>query len=142
MVNYYKPKHFPLQELVDPASFSALGNRAWQCLDPRLLWTLDAIRGLHKATIVNTWHNGGQFSLRGFRSPGCGVGAAYSQHRFGRAADMHFTERSVEEVRADIIQHPERPEYQYITAVELDVSWLHIDLRAHDRSRGLFLFNA
>ncbi len=137
----YHPRHFPLQELVDPTAFKALGNRAWLCLDPRLVWTLDQIRELHGKTIVNDWHHGGQFQSRGFRSPDNPVGVPYSQHRFGRAADMHFVDKTVAEVREHILSNPNILEYRHITAVE-KASWLHIDLRPHDKAaQGIFLFN-
>lgn len=140
MPHNYIPEHFRLQELVDPAAYKTLGERAWQLLDPRLLVTMDAIRGRFGAVICNTWADGGNLRSRGFRSPGSRTGASYSQHRFGRAMDMHFADVTVEEVRRDILQHPERVAYMHITAVELDTSWLHIDLRMHDRGAGLYAF--
>lgn len=139
---HYRPKYFQLQELVDRAAYTALGERAWQLLDPRLLWTLDQLRELYGPVICNTWHQGGTLQGRGLRSPQSTVGAAWSQHRLGRAMDMHFGQVSVEAVRREILTQPEREAYRYITAVERDTSWLHIDCRNWDRdARGVLVFN-
>ena len=137
---YYQAKHFKLEELVDPTALRALGQRAWELLDPRLLATLDQVRERFGPVVVNTWHQGGQFSKRGFRSPEPNnPGARFSQHQFGRAADMHFLETSVPGARAHILAHPH--EFPYVTAVEV-ASWLHLDCRWRNRDRdGILVFH-
>lgn len=131
---HYRCRHFELRELVDPGTFKALGERCWQLFDPRLLRTLDALRDLWGPTVINTWHTGGQFRFRGYRPPTESTGARYSQHRCGRGADMHFLEADVPRVRAHILERQDLPEYRGITCVELDVTWLHIDCRNHDKA--------
>lgn len=133
-MKHYRPKHFDLRELIDPTTHAAMGERAWQLLDPRLLWTLDALRDAWGPVVCNTWHVKGQFRFRGYRPPTDTTGALYSQHRCGRAADVHFLQASVSEVRAHILKNPDLHPYQHITCVEIDVSWLHFDLRNHDKA--------
>jgi hypothetical protein len=48
---------------------------------------------------------------------------------------------TAEEIRQDIIAQPNGATYKYITAIELDISWLHYDVRNHDKNDlGLFSF--
>lgn len=125
----YRPKFFALEELVDPDTFKALGARAWLVLDPRALATLDQLRATFGACTVNTWNSGGALKFRGFRPPACKVGAAYSQHRFGRAFDCDVSNLAAEDVREHILANPD--DFPYLTTLEARVSWLHFDVRDH-----------
>lgn len=133
MTMNYRCKHFTIQELVDPTTHSAYGDKAWQFLDPRLLMTLDQLRSDFGVCIINTWFStnlANQYGFRtdsGFRHPSSRIGAPLSQHRFGRAADCLFPLTGVDNVRSAIIKKPE--DYPYISAIELGTSWLHIDCR-------------
>ena len=126
----YTPRHFAIDELVDKETMDRGEQVALWCLDPRLLWTLDALRSSFGPATCNDWKWGGRWQYRGFRPDSCPVGAVLSQHRFGRAADLTFRNITAEEIRADMQKNPTRDAYQYIGGVELDVSWLHIDIRS------------
>jgi hypothetical protein len=68
------------------------------------------------------------------------VGASFSDHKFGRALDCHFSEISAEAVRADILADPWCPAFEFITCLEMSVngrpiSWLHFSTRNHDKQR-------
>lgn len=125
----YKCDHFDIEELVSKAVYVERGNKAWALLDNRALKTLDQLRKRFGPVTVNDWKWGGKNEYRGLREPNCKIGAAYSQHRFGRAFDCHFRDVSAHKVREYILQHPE--EFPYITALEMGVSWLHFDVRNH-----------
>lgn len=131
MTAFYKPVHFELQELVDPVTFGTYGDRAWQFLDSRLLANMDRIRNRYGREIrVNDWHlPGGKFSYRGFRPCSYKGGAPLSQHRFGRAFDFDVKGMTAEEVRADIRANPNNFDFSCITAVEMEVNWVHVDCR-------------
>jgi len=139
----YRPRHFDLEELVDPVTWNLLGEKAWWLLDPRLLWTLDQIRArFDRRVIVNTWkwQTEKPFTLRGFRPSSAALGGFHSQHRYGRAADFDVEGVLADEVRADILSHQNDSAFQYITCLETDISWIHMDVRNWDRSKnGIFL---
>ena len=132
MTNFCIPKYFSLRELVPPSVFSAFGERAWQFLDPHMLWTLDELRKLHGIAYVNNWHMGGNFQFSGLRPFDCAEGAACSLHKFGKAFDIKFAQTSAEEVRQHILHNADLPAYQYITCIEMNVGWLHMDNRNHN----------
>ena len=56
-MRFYRPKHFTIDELVPPDFLETAGEeRAWLSIDPRILWTLDAIRDYYKRPIsLNNW---------------------------------------------------------------------------------------
>jgi hypothetical protein len=140
MRSFYKCKYFKIQELVDRVTYEKFGEQAWMFFDVRLLKTLDGIREyFNSPIIVNNWHLGGNLDSRGFRRPDDKTGALYSQHRFGRAVDFTVTGRTAEEVRKIIIDNQNIFPFNEITAMELDVDWVHIDFR-NINSDVIYLF--
>lgn len=131
----YRPKHWIIQELVSPAVYQALGEKAWKQLDPRLLMVLDRLVDRFGPAICNNWHTGGKFDLRGLRhyvldKAKClreGIWVDFGQHEPGRAADLNFLKATVKQVREYILAHPD--EFPEIRGVEIADGWLHIDVR-------------
>jgi len=139
----YRPTHFDLEELVDPTTWNLLGEKAWWLLDPRLLWTLDQIRERYNQPVtVNTWkwQQEKPETMRGFRPSSTTEGRFHSQHRYGRATDFDVEGMTADEVRADILSHQNDSAFQYITCLETDISWVHLDCRNWDRTKhGILL---
>ncbi len=126
---FYKPKFFDVWELVDQPTFERFGERAWMFFNPVFLRSIDRVRHHFDAAVtINNWRSGGPFSQRGLRV-GTGVGAAYSQHKFGNAGDYDIAGYSAEEVRQEIISKPDHHDFELITCIEMDVSWVHQDCR-------------
>jgi hypothetical protein len=42
-------------------------------------------------------------------------------------------ETSIDLIREDILQNKYPDDFKYITCIEMDVSWLHIDCRNYDK---------
>lgn len=108
--------------------YSTRGDLLWMMFDSRLLRTYDMMRKIYGPTYLNNWYWGGPRQERGFRLFDTKTGAAFSQHKFGRALDMTFRDYDADEVRNDILNSPYSITFQYIACVEMDVSWLHIDV--------------
>lgn len=114
--------------------------KLWGMFDDRLLKTLHNIRKRYGKMVMNTWYWGGKSENRGWRPWNSLVGATFSQHKFGRAGDMVPTETTAEEIRQDILHDPDHPDFKYITCIEMEVDWLHIDCRNHDKNKhGILL---
>lgn len=130
----YTPKHFKIQELVPKSIYASLGSRSLIVMDPRILYTIDLIRDhFGKPITVNSWMWGGSFDQRGFRDY-MNVGAKYSQHRYGRAIDFDISALTAEEVRQELIKQKDK--FKYITTIEKDVLWVHMDCRNEARVNG------
>jgi len=145
----YRPTSFVLQELVPPDVFHALGERAWELLDPRATQTLQQLRDKFGPLTVNNWHTGGAFKESGLRNPATPTGAKYSQHKFGRAFDCKFKNATPHEVADYVLKAAQRfdqregTEFPYLTTIEnpeATPSWFHFDVRAHDRY-GIWIVN-
>ena len=131
----YIPRYFKIQELVPPKVYKDRGIKAFHLLDDRLLYTLDELRDDFGPMTINNWTFGGNRQWSGLRTSDAPMYSKYSQHSYGRAADILFSESSVNDVRAEIMKNNK---YCYIRALELNTSWLHIDVRNCDK---LFTFN-
>ena len=134
----YAPRHYRMEEFVPPEVSAALGNRALLVMDYRILKTADAVREFfNRPVVINNWKFTGDRTQAGFRLHTCRVGAAYSQHRFGRALDMIIEKVSADEARRQVINN--RNHFPYVTAIEDKVGWLHVDCRTVV-SEDIFLF--
>jgi hypothetical protein len=131
----YQCRHFQIQELVPRAMFERFRDvqeLLWMAFDQRLLWAADALRDHFGVCSVNTWVIGGEQDQCGLRMVDSPVGTALSQHRFGRALDLHFKTATPDEVRKEIL----KSQWPYITRIERDTpTWVHVDVGNHDREK-------
>lgn len=130
----YQPRHFAPHELLPDLT----GDETWQTLDldlrakldDRLLETCDDVRDLlGTPCTINTYARGGLRVWCGLRTPECKIGAPKSQHRLGRAADIHPRGMDAEMARTIVRNAVAAGRLPHLGGVELDVSWLHIDVR-------------
>lgn len=139
---FYEPKHFSLKELVPQDVFNELGDRALILLEPRMLMMIDGIRQFFgKPITINNWHTGGKFKERGYRSGETATGAKWSQHKFGRAADMDIQGMTAEQVRTAIIANQKDPLLSHVSVLEKNVTWVHADCRNIKSGSGIVLVN-
>lgn len=130
----YRPRYFGIEELVCPEIHKARGERAWELLDTYLLVTLDQLREEFGPMTVNDWHWGGTFKYSGLRPLVGGVGAEWSQHRFGRAADPKPKQVTPQEMHARILARPEKfPHLRVLEAIKATPTWVHFDVRNSTR---------
>ena len=133
-----KMKNFSIKEFVPKTTYDVFGEKSVWFMDNRLLLTMQFLREVYgKPITVNNWSfaRPGQkvFQFRGLRPPTCTIGATYSQHRYGRACDFDVHGMTAQEVREDILKNQDKEGYQFIQAIEMDVTWVHIDLRTSGR---------
>jgi hypothetical protein len=146
-MNYYLPTHCKVQEYVCPEIYNKYGDKSIWFMDPRILWTIDAIRDLfNKPIIINNYSFSSvqdPFKYRGLRPFGLhGIEAQMSQHFFGRAIDFDVIDYPPNTVREEILSNQKEAAFKYITALELNVNWVHIDCRNYDKTNGIFTFTA
>jgi len=134
----YKCRYFAVHELVPPDIFNQQGELAWELLDERLLITLDRLRGRYGPITINNYYWGKDRQWSGFRTRESPYYSPLSQHSFGRAADCLFRETTAEQVRQEIIATPDDPDFELIGSLELDVSWLHVDVRNCERIKTYY----
>jgi hypothetical protein len=121
MKNYFK-----IQELVPPAVYADQGERAWRLIDSGLVYMLNRLREAYGPITINNWHIGGPREWSGLRTPDSPYYSVGSYHSCGQAADGLFSKVDIGHVRNRIL---ELDEYPLVGGIELDVSWLHVDVR-------------
>jgi len=132
----YKCEHFIIQELVPQKVYADRGHKAWELIDVRLLKTIDRLRNRYGSMKINDWQWQGNREWSGLRTPNSPYYSPYSQHTFGRACDIIFSDITAEEVRQDILADMNHKDFKLIYSLELDVSWLHIDCRNATRIKA------
>lgn len=128
-------KSFIIQELVPPTIFAARGDRAWELIDANAAMSLQALRDRFGPCTVNNWHINGTYKESGLRAFSTPTGAAYSQHKYGRAFDCKFRNATPREVFADVMRDPSKfPHITVLEDVNFTPTWLHFDTRLHNRN--------
>lgn len=135
----YKCKNFKIYELVSPKIYNKYGDRAWQFFDVNLLKAIDECSDAFGTLIVNDWkwnNSKNNFTESGLRSFTFGSIESMSLHKLGKAVDLKSAKYTAEEMRQYIFDNPEK--FKHIKAIELGVSWLHIDVRNREPNNGNF----
>lgn len=124
-------KDFELQEYMPESLWRQMGEKCIWFLDQRLISLVQFIRDdIGNPVFINNWQVGGALNDCGFRLPDSTTGAALSQHKFGRAADLHIQGVNYNSLRKYI--QDEWPKFKTagLTTIEADTdSWLHVDIR-------------
>jgi hypothetical protein len=125
--------NFRIEEFVPQIVFEKWGERSIWFVDPSVIIIAQFIRRrFNKPVTLNNWHANGLLQNRGFRTAETHVGAAMSQHRFGRAADVSVTGINPHDLADDI--RTNFAEYNAIGLTTIEdpnhtPTWLHYDVR-------------
>ena len=126
-------KNFIIQEFVTPSMYNDLGDDADILIDDRVVHLAQFVRErFDKPVTINNWFYGGPFKYRGVRPHDCEVGAAYSQHKYGRAFDFNVRGMSIEEVHQDIKDNQQLyydNHLRVVESIEKAATWIHFDVR-------------
>lgn len=143
------PQHdkFLVQEFVSKDVFEKWGKYAARKVAPQILEVVFFLRDfLNAPIIINTWHNGGKFDSRGFRSEDDPDGSAFSAHKCGLALDFQVIGFTPVEIVALIDRLKSSGAFPYVTRAEnpeITKTWVHIDaVHVEGLSpRKLYVFN-
>ena len=126
-------KDFWLNEFLPPEIYE-MSPAGILFLDPRIVTICQFIRDrFNKPVVINGQFNGKEFVHSGYRDPLCSEGAMFSQHKFGRAADIKMEGVNYEEIRQDIIKNWDTYRKFGLTTIESGTpTWLHVDCRWTD----------
>lgn len=122
-----KPQYFTLEEYFPEAFIEKYQYKLdlWRLVDARLIHVCDALRYRYGPMTINTWKWGGDLHNCGYRPFDCTIGAKFSAHKRGQAADLH-PRIPAEEIREEIRKGTFST--QFITVVENTVPWLHVSV--------------
>lgn len=108
-------------------------------IDFRIVEVAQKLRDIFGPVTINN----NRFNWSGYRTADCGVGAQFSQHRFGRALDLKFANTTPEEVQNYIIEN--ESEFMALGLRRMEnaaktKTWLHIDCM-HTGKEKIVIFN-
>jgi len=143
---YFKPQEFFPPHIVQAHTGpgGAILPHIWRLMDSRIVWTAVELRKQFGTMIINDYLWGGKNKNRGYRDPISLIDQDHymatgeiiaswssftSQHCLGNGVDSSFKNHLAEDVRSYIIANSESESFKYITAIEKEVEWLHIDSR-------------
>jgi hypothetical protein len=129
-------KNFWLWEFVHPDIYNQYpASISLGLLDFRVIKTAQFFRDRYnKKVMINTWRNEGGYISSGFRPFFDETGAKFSQHRFGRAADLKVEDMDSEEIREDIRSNFIEFRKNGLTTIESKTpTWVHFDCRITKR---------
>jgi Peptidase M15. len=131
-------KWFKLYELLPPELYKN-EEQGWDYFDARLLRSIDAIRDiLNVPLICNNWYHKGKRKASGYRLQSSSIGAQFSAHKQGMAADLISTRMTAEQMRQILILNADK--LPYPIRIEKDVTWLHVDVRCSGKQK-ITMFN-
>lgn len=132
-------KYYKIHEFVPKKMYKRYGQKAWRYIPSALIELADALKEqFPKGSIsINNYMWGGDRQWSGIRTPESQWYSYGSQHSYGNAIDMKFSDYNADEVRKWILDNIER--FQMIKGIEIGVSWVHVDIRNED---DVVLFDA
>nr|WP_321458707.1 hypothetical protein [uncultured Vibrio sp.] len=129
----YTPKWFQPSELVSREAWRKRGTKVLVGIDTRLLITIDTLREVLEeidpskaALLCNDWVYGGSRQYSGLRLPSDKHYSEFSAHSRGQAVDLISRHYTAALLRQIILDNRER--FPYLTRMEKDVNWLHLDV--------------
>lgn len=142
MSNFYIPKFFAPEELVDEKTYELFEHNPeliYRLFDPNILQWADWMRDKYGPMKVNDWSNGGPFSWRGLRNPNAKrFYSPTSMHSHGQALDLEprdYTAREIiDDLRKRIVNVP------YVTRIEDEpgMTWIHGDTKITNKRNTHF----
>jgi hypothetical protein len=125
-------KNFILQEFIDPEIYQIKKEKSIELIDRRIVLVAQLIKEIFDVPVmINNWHEGGGYKESGLRKFLTKTGAPFSQHKYGRAADLKIEGwDDYEKVRDVIRDYWDNLRVLGLTTIETGTpTWLHIDCR-------------
>jgi len=129
-----RSKYFELYELFPEELYNYLKDTIsedvmWKMVEDRLILSIDKIKEkFPKGSMsINTYYWAGNRGWSGLRTKDSPYYSETSQHSSFNAIDCMFSQYATDEVREYILTNPD--EFEEIGGVEINVGWLHVDMR-------------
>lgn len=132
-------KNFLMQEFLTPEDYNEViksenpETEFYKLIDKNIVIIAQFLRELiGKPLVVNNWHVGGKFSLRGRRPLKTKIGARFSMHKQGKAFDFSVEDISSKEIKKIVIENQIKLYELGARRMESHLfspTWCHIDLK-------------
>ena len=112
-------------------------------MNPVIINIAQVLRNEFGSITINNKYWGGRFNWSGYRTRTSGVGAKFSQHKFGRALDLKFKDATPIEVQNYIIENEEmfyKLGLRRLEDANITKTWLHIDTMSANKFNKIHVF--
>lgn len=125
-------ENFFLEEFIPNDIYLDNKDNCLRLIDSRIITIAQYLRDKFGSLTINDWNIGGHYSESGFRRFDTNTGAQFSQHKYGRAIDCKFKDKTPKEVSEYILNN--QSEFLDIGLTVLEnvnktTTWLHCDCR-------------
>lgn len=145
--------YFRMEEFVPPLIYNKILKSKnplatfYTYVNPQIISIATFTRELFgKPLIVNNWHTGGTYTLRGYRPSNTKIGAKFSMHKLGKAFDFDVVGLPDSDVKAFIMKNQESFYKAGVRRMEsaLDApTWTHLDIKeVEGYENKLYIFRA
>ncbi len=144
--------NFIMQEFIPPKEYATIMKLKteqgrlkafYKLVDKRIVELAQFYREFFKVPIIiNNWHSGGTYTLRGMRPTSSKVGAKHSMHKSKPcgAFDCDVKGKTAEQVRDIIMDNQELFYSKGLRRLEDDVTWIHNDLKITNLKDKIYVF--
>lgn len=123
----------PSKEYYNIMVYKNSEDRFYRLVDPKIVSIAQFYRDYFgREVVINNWHTGGNFSLRGWRPQDTKIGARFSQHKLGKAFDCNIKGLSDREVYETILKNKElfyEKGVRRLEDIRYTTGWLHTDIK-------------
>ncbi len=131
--------NFIIEEFVTPELYKTIMKTTnpkeefYKYVDKRIVDIVQFVRTKSgKVVVINNWHKGGTYSLRGWRPKNCKIGAKLSMHKTGKAVDFDIVGMTDDEVKEFVMKY--QKELYDLGARRMESedfadTWCHLDLK-------------
>jgi hypothetical protein len=130
-------ENFFLDEFIDPVTYAELGAKSIDRISRKLIAIAQFIRTkTGKTIVINNWIAGGRFKESGLRQADTKTGSKLSQHKIGQAIDLKQLNVSGKDWHKFVEENAKELFRLGVRRIECDklaATWLHIDLKEHNK---------
>lgn len=134
-------KNFVLQEFINPNIYAIHGEKSIDLIDKKLIDIAQFIRDKTGVSVtINTWHTGGHLKDCGLREQNSTTGAKKSQHKLGKAIDVHIGNWTGQQMNDWAKEHKKELfdlGVRQIESAALTTSWLHCSTKETGVNNGI-----
>ena len=132
-------KYFDMREFIPKSEYNKIMklreddrlNAFYKLINPKIVDIASKLREMfNRPMIINNWHTGGNYTMRGWRPANTKIGAKKSMHKKGMAFDFDVKGLTDSQVKEFIMNH-EKELYaigvRRMESEEDSATWTHLD---------------
>lgn len=134
-------KYFDMREFIPKSEYNKIMklreddrlNAFYKLINPKIVDIASKLREMfNRPMIINNWHTGGNYTMRGWRPTNTKIGAKKSMHKKGMAFDFDVKGLTDSQVKEFIMNHEKELYAIGVRRMENEedsATWTHLDIK-------------